>query len=144
VICLSDNDIIHKLAACDLLDDALAALSLARTDVYVLPTAKYKFRIAQRNVAQAEQRYGAEVLALDARHDKDKVIRTAIRYFQTHQARMQYDQFRSEGFPLGSGSIESGVRRIVNLRLKGASLFWRPETWKPSSIFVVKSRVVAG
>jgi len=63
VICLSDNDIIHKLAACDLLDDVLAALSLARTDVYVLPTAKYRFRIAQRNVAQAEQRYGAEVLA---------------------------------------------------------------------------------
>jgi hypothetical protein len=64
---------------------------------------------------------------LDARNDQDKVIRTAIRYFQTHQARMQYEQFRSEGLPLGSGSIESGVRRIVNLRLKGASLFWRPE-----------------
>jgi hypothetical protein len=61
VICLADNDIIHKLAACDLLDDALAALSLARTDVYVLPTAKYKFGITQRNAARAEQRYGAEV-----------------------------------------------------------------------------------
>ena len=63
MICLSDNDIIHKLAACDLLDDALAALSLARTDVYVLPTAKYKFGIAQRNVARAERQYGAEVFA---------------------------------------------------------------------------------
>jgi len=61
VICLADNDIIYKLAACDLLDNALAALSLARTDVYVLPTAKYKFRITQRSSAQGERRYGAEV-----------------------------------------------------------------------------------
>jgi hypothetical protein len=63
VICLADNDIIHKLAACDLLDDAFAALSLARTDVYVLPTAKYRFRITQRHVAQGERRYGVEVFA---------------------------------------------------------------------------------
>ena len=63
MICLADNDIIYKLAACDLLDNALAALSLARTDVYVLPTAKYKFRITQRSSAQGERRYGAEVFA---------------------------------------------------------------------------------
>jgi hypothetical protein len=65
--------------------------------------------------------------ALDQRHDTDEVIRTAINYFQTHAARMQYDTFRAAGLPIGSGSIESGVRRIVNLRLKGASLFWLPE-----------------
>jgi hypothetical protein len=63
VICLADNDIIHKLAACDLLDDALTALSLVRTDVYVLPTAKYKFGITPRRVAQGERRYGATVFA---------------------------------------------------------------------------------
>jgi len=65
--------------------------------------------------------------ALDQRHDQDEAIRTALHYFSTHQGRMHYGQWRAEGFPLGSGSIESGVRRIVNLRLKGASLFWRPE-----------------
>jgi hypothetical protein len=61
VICLTDNDIIHKLAACDLLDEVLASLNLARTDVYVLPTAKYKFRITPRSAAQGEHRYGAEI-----------------------------------------------------------------------------------
>jgi hypothetical protein len=63
VICLADNDIIHKLAACDLLDEVLTALNLARTDVYVLPTAKYKFRITSRSAAQGEHRYGAAVFA---------------------------------------------------------------------------------
>jgi hypothetical protein len=65
--------------------------------------------------------------ALDQRHAPDEVIRTAIHYFQTHAARMQYETFRAAGLPIGSGSIESGVRRIVNLRLKGARLFWLPE-----------------
>jgi DNA polymerase III epsilon subunit-like protein len=65
--------------------------------------------------------------ALDLSHDTDEVIRTTIQYFQTHETRMQYDRFRAEGLPIGSGVIESGVRRIVNLRLKGASLFWLPE-----------------
>ncbi len=64
---------------------------------------------------------------LDQSHDTDEVIRTTIQYFQTHEARMQYQTFRAEGLPIGSGVIESGVRRIVNLRLKGASLFWLPE-----------------
>src|SRR5215471_46907 len=64
---------------------------------------------------------------LDQSHDTDEVIRTTIQYFQTHEARMQYQTFRAAGLPIGSGVIESGVRRIVNLRLKGASIFWRPE-----------------
>jgi hypothetical protein len=72
--------------------------------------------------------------ALDAGNDKDKVICTAISYFQTHQARMQYDQFRSEGLPLGSGSIESGVRQIVNLRLKGASLLRIGHSVRPGPV----------
>lgn len=69
----------------------------------------------------------AALKALDGSHDPDNTIRAAIHYFQTHEARMQYRQFHTECFPLGSGVIESGVRRIVNLRLKGASIFWRPE-----------------
>jgi DNA polymerase III epsilon subunit-like protein len=80
--------------------------------------------------------------ALDARNDKDQVIRTAIHYFQTHQARMQYEQFRSKGLPLGSGSIESGVRRIVNLRLKGASLFWHPEN--AEAILYLRCQIKSG
>ncbi len=46
---------------------------------------------------------------------KEDDIRKAIGYFQTHQAHMQYAQFKAEGLPIGSGVIES-VRRIVNLR----------------------------
>ena len=40
---------------------------------------------------------------------------------------MAYPKLRRERLPIGSGAIESAVRRIVNLRLKGPGIFWRVE-----------------
>jgi hypothetical protein len=48
-------------------------------------------------------------------------------YFETHRERMRYADFRAKGSPIGSGAVESAVRRIVNLRMKGNSIFWLPE-----------------
>lgn len=64
---------------------------------------------------------------LNRRQDNDNCIANTKDYFKTHQERMQYPRFREEGLPIGSGVIESGIRRIINLRLSGASIFWRPE-----------------
>jgi len=32
--------------------------------------------------------------------------------------------FIAKKIPIGSGAIESAIRRVVNLRLKGAGMFW--------------------
>ncbi len=79
---------------------------------------------------------------LDQSNDKDEVIRTTIQYFQSHETRMQYDTFRAEGLPIGSGVIESGVRRIVNLRLKGSSIYWLPEN--AESILYLRCQIKSG
>ena len=55
-----------------------------------------------------------------------KAIRKGMTYFRTHRERMQYKDFDSRGIPLGSGAVESGVRRIVNLRMKSNGIFWEP------------------
>jgi hypothetical protein len=52
VIYLSDNDIIEKLAVCDLLDDALVFFAASRRDVFVLNT--LKLRIGGRSRIKAE------------------------------------------------------------------------------------------
>ncbi len=39
-------------------------------------------------------------------------------YFHAHQRRMQYHQFREDGLPIGSGSIESTVKQF-KARLTG-------------------------
>jgi hypothetical protein len=42
VIYLSDNDVVEKLAVCDLLDDAISAFDATRADVRVIPTLKFR------------------------------------------------------------------------------------------------------
>jgi len=53
-----------------------------------------------------------------------KAIRKHREYFTKNQHRMAYAQLMAMKLPIGSGAIESAVRRVVNLRLKGPSLFW--------------------
>lgn len=44
-------------------------------------------------------------------------------YFEHHQRRMQYLEFREEGFPIGSGTVESGVKQFKQ-RLPGTGMRW--------------------
>ncbi|MBD3163133.1 MAG: hypothetical protein GF328_13605 [Candidatus Latescibacteria bacterium] len=54
-----------------------------------------------------------------------KKIATEIDYFRKRREFMRYDEYKRRGIPRGSGAVESAVRRIVNLRLKGPAIFWR-------------------
>ena len=53
-----------------------------------------------------------------------KGITTELNYFIKHRTHMAYDSLLALNLPIGSGAIESAIRRIVNLRLKGPSIFW--------------------
>jgi Transposase len=46
-------------------------------------------------------------------------------YFERHQRRMQYLECREEGFPIGSGTVESGVKQFKH-RLTGTGMRWNP------------------
>lgn len=54
-------------------------------------------------------------------------LRKQIAFFQQHAHRMQYPQFKKMGLPIGSGAVESAIRRVVNLRMKGPGIFWTPD-----------------
>ncbi len=45
------------------------------------------------------------------------------RYFRVHQRRMQYQEFREDGYPIGSGTVESGVKQFKT-RLTGPGMRW--------------------
>lgn len=61
--------------------------------------------------------------------DENSPAWTAINYLQGHgeQGRLDYAKFRRRRLPVGSGAIESTIRRVINLRLKGNSIFWKEE-----------------
>jgi hypothetical protein len=56
-------------------------------------------------------------------------LQTELNYLRKHgeAGRLAYPTFRGLGLPLGSGAIESSIRRVINLRLKGNGIFWREE-----------------
>ena len=53
-----------------------------------------------------------------------KGFRREQNYFEKNRHRMAYDLAANMKLPIGSGAIESAIRRVVNLRLKGAGIFW--------------------
>ncbi len=62
-------------------------------------------------------------------------------YFGEH-TRFQYKTFLEKGLPTGSGSIESAIRRVINLRIKGTGLFWSKE--HAEKIIFLRALVLTG
>jgi hypothetical protein len=54
---------------------------------------------------------------------------TDINYLERHgkAGHLDYAKFRRRKLPVGSGAIESAIRRVINLRMKGNSIFWKEE-----------------
>jgi hypothetical protein len=68
----------------------------------------------------------AEVEGLAAKNPS-KGMKSELGYLVRHGRegkRMGYATLEAAGLPQGSGAIESAIRRVINLRLKGAGIFW--------------------
>ena len=57
----------------------------------------------------------------------DSAVWVEIEFLDKHEAHLRYDWFGYRGRPLGSGAVESAIRRVINLRLKGNGIYWREE-----------------
>jgi len=64
-----------------------------------------------------------QALDLEQRQAPDEV-RQAPGYFESNLARMRYDQFRAQGYPIGSGTVESGCNNVVQLRMRRPGRGW--------------------
>ena len=118
---------------------ALAALSLAecqRKELYnrlrgLLKEGKSRIVIKE-----------LEALAVD--EDEDSSLWREIRYLTKHSdaGRLRYNCFRTRGVPMGSGAIESTIRRVINLRLKGNGIYWTEDN--AEAVFQLRAAVVSG
>ena len=64
-----------------------------------------------------------EELDLSSKRWPDEV-RQAPGYFAGNRKRMRYDEFRAKGYPIGSGTVESGINSVVHHRLKRPGRGW--------------------
>lgn len=81
------------------------------------------------------------VRKLQSRCDRNDLVEH-VDYFQERSKRMQYQDALDEDRPIGSGAIESAIRRVVGLRMKGCGTFWT----KPGAerMLLVRSWLKAG
>lgn len=52
------------------------------------------------------------------------VVVENLSYLEKRKAQMQYSTFQAEGWPIGSGMVESANKLVVEARLKGAGRHW--------------------
>lgn len=53
----------------------------------------------------------------------DRQLSEHARYFHVHRHRMRYHEFQEAGYPIGSGTVESGIKQF-KARLTGAGMRW--------------------
>lgn len=51
-------------------------------------------------------------------------VRQALGYFARNRHRMEYPHYRAQGLPIGSGTIESACKTVVQARMKQAGMRW--------------------
>lgn len=67
---------------------------------------------------------------------EDDPAQQAVRYYQNNRQRMDYPTYRANGYQIGSGTIESGVKQIATQRMKVSGARWNLQ----SARLVAKAR----
>jgi hypothetical protein len=60
----------------------------------------------------------------DSVADRDSAIKE-INYFRNNLCRMDYDVYKKQGFPIGSGLVEGSCKFVVAKRFKGSGMRWK-------------------
>jgi hypothetical protein len=59
------------------------------------------------------------------------LMQEKLSYLQKREAHMQYPSYQQAGWPIGSGSVESANKLVVEARLKGAGMRWQRHNVNP-------------
>lgn len=62
-----------------------------------------------------------------SREEAKEAVSGLMGYLEDNQERMRYAEYRAQGLMVGSGAIESGIKNVVNLRMKGCGMRWALE-----------------
>lgn len=60
-----------------------------------------------------------------------EVLSSNLAYLKKRTQQLQYPLFQAQGWPIGSGAVESGNKLVVEARLKGAGMHWDENNVNP-------------
>lgn len=72
-----------------------------------------------------------ELEELYKQHPQTEAIASNLAYLKKRKQQIQYPTFQAQGWPIGSGSVESGNKLVVQARLKGAGMHWAEANVNP-------------
>lgn len=73
----------------------------------------------------------AEFQKLQQQYPKAQPISGNLAYMEKRKQQMQYPFFQAQGWPIGSGIVESGNKLVVEARLKGSGMHWAEQHVNP-------------
>jgi hypothetical protein len=72
-----------------------------------------------------------EIQSLQQQYPGSQAISGNLAYLKKRKQQMQYPLFQAQGWPIGSGIVESGNKLVVEARLKGSGMHWAEEHVNP-------------
>lgn len=126
----------HAPSATRILDFPHAAQRICQIGEAVLGAEHVSLRAWQsRQLHQLKHQGATDVLknmrSFIAAHLTVPVVAENLAYLEKREAQMQYPTFLAEGWPIGSGVVESGNKLVVEARLKGAGMHWSRASVNP-------------
>ena len=67
----------------------------------------------------------SELRRLQKLYPDNEPLGANLAYFKKRRVQLQYPRFRRQGWPIGSGMVESANKLVVEARLKGAGMHWQ-------------------
>jgi len=72
-----------------------------------------------------------ELSNLHIEYPEKQEITNNLAYLEKRKQQMRYPNFQAQGWPIGSGMVESGNKLVVEVRLKGAGMHWAENNVNP-------------
>ena len=60
-----------------------------------------------------------------------KIVQTGLGYLEKRRDQIRYAEFQAQGYPIGSGAVESANKLVVEARLKGSGMHWARQNVDP-------------
>lgn len=126
----------HCPQATRILDFPHAAQRICQIGETVLGSDHASLRAWQTRQLHALKHHGpATVLAtlqtFAADHVTIPLVAENLAYLAKRVAQIQYPRFQAQGWPIGSGIVESANKLVVEARLKGAGMHWSRASVNP-------------
>ncbi|MBU2447626.1 MAG: ISKra4 family transposase [Bacteroidetes bacterium] len=84
----------------------------------------------------------AELHQLQAHYPDAQEVSGNLAYLKKREPQIQYPRFQADGWPIGSGIVESGNKLVVEARLKGSGMHWAEQ--HVNSMLALRNIVCSG